>query len=308
MLKVSNLTKKFDQLIAVDNISFDVRQGEIFGFLGPNGAGKTTTINMLCSLVTPDSGTIELDGQDIHKAGAAVSKKHRNVPQEVALYEELNAVENLRFWGKCYKMKNMELNQRIDELLSITGLAERAKDRVKTYSGGMKRRLNMAAGMIHQPKLLLLDEPTVGIDPQARHNMLETVQQTAKSGTTILYTTHYMDEAEFLCDRLAIIDHGHILAMGSQDEIKQIVGENRILRINGKFDKQTAEQLPGKIADLALLSIAESEVTYSLPIKHGTGQFLEMLIKSGFEIDNLSIREPSLDSVFMKLTGREIRD
>lgn len=308
MLNVSNLTKSFGQLTAVDHISFDVQQGEIFGFLGPNGAGKTTTIHMLCSLATPDSGTIELDGQDIHKAGVSVRRKLGNVPQEVALYEELNAIENLRFWGTCYKMKKKELNHRIEELLTITGLTERAKDRVKTYSGGMKRRLNMAAGMIHQPKLLLLDEPTVGIDPQARHNMLETVQETAKSGTTILYTTHYMDEAEFLCDRLAIIDHGRILAIGTQDEIKQIVGENRILRINGKFDKNIAEKLPEKLKDLSLLSIADSEVTYSLPIKHGTGQFLEMLIKSGFEIDNLSIKEPSLDSVFMKLTGREIRD
>lgn len=308
MLKVTNLTKTFGQLTAVDHISFDVLEGEIFGFLGPNGAGKSTTINMICSLIKPDSGAIELDGQDVHTAGNAVRQKMGVVPQDVALYEEMNAIENLSFWGSLYHLKGSALKSRIEELLAVTGLQERAKDRVKTYSGGMKRRLNMAAGLLHKPKLLLLDEPTVGIDPQARHNMLDTVKEIAKSGTTILYTTHYMDEAEFLCHRLAIIDHGRILAKGSQDEIKQIVGENRLLRVTGSFDKSVAESLPETVKDLVMLSIADREVIYNLPVKYGTGQFLETLIKSGFEIDNLSIKEPSLDSVFIKLTGRELRD
>lgn len=308
MLKVTDLTKTFGQLTAVDHISFDVREGEIFGFLGPNGAGKSTTINMICSLMKPDSGSIELDGQDVHTAGDSVRQKLGVVPQDVALYEEMNALENLSFWGSLYKMKGSMLKSRIEELLQVTGLEDRAKDRVKTYSGGMKRRLNMAAGMLHNPKLLLLDEPTVGIDPQARHNMLDTVREIAKAGTTILYTTHYMDEAEDLCDRLVIIDHGRILASGSQDEIKQIVGENRLLRVTGSFDSSVAESLPQTVENLTLLSITDKEVVYNLPVKYGTGQFLETLIKSGFEIDNLSIKEPSLDSVFIKLTGRELRD
>ena len=308
MLKINNLAKSYGQLQAVDHISFEVKEGEIFGLLGPNGAGKTTTINMICALAKPDSGSIELDGQDIHQAGDAVRNDLGVVPQEVALYEDLNAIENLKFWGSLYKLKKKNLQPRIEQLLSVAGLSERAKDRVKTYSGGMKRRLNMAVGMIHKPKLLLLDEPTVGIDPQARHNMLDTVKDIAREGTTILYTTHYMDEAEMLCDRLAIMDHGRILAMGSQDEVKQIVGENRLLRVMGKFDKKVAEDLPNKLKDLSMISISDEEVVYSMPVKQGTGVFLETLIKSGFEIDNLSINEPSLDSVFIKLTGRELRD
>jgi ABC-2 type transport system ATP-binding protein len=308
MLRVSNLTKTFGQLTAVDRLSFEVNEGEIFGFLGPNGAGKTTTIHMICGLLDPDGGTIELDGQNLNRSGDSVRKKLGVVPQEVALYEDLNAVENLHFWGTLYGMKKADLKNRIGELIHMIGLEDRAKDRVKTYSGGMKRRLNMAAGLIHNPRLLLLDEPTVGIDPQARHNMLETVKTIAKSGTTILYTTHYMDEAETLCDRLAVIDHGRILAMGTQEEIQKIVGENRILRVTGTFDIPAAEALPDSITDLSLISISDKEVVYSLPVKYGTGQFIEKLIASGFEIDNLAIREPSLDSVFIKLTGRELRD
>lgn len=308
MLKTINLTKSYGSLLAVDRISIDVREGEIFGLLGPNGAGKTTTINMICALVKPDSGAIELDGQDMNRTGEGIRRHLGVVPQEVALYEDLNAVENLTFWGTLYGMKKKHVRKRIEELLEITGLTDRARERVRTYSGGMKRRLNMAVGMIHRPKLLLLDEPTVGIDPQARHNMLDTVKTVAQEGATILYTTHYMDEAEMLCDRLAIMDHGRILAMGTQNEIKQIVGENRLLRVVGRFDKITAETLPEKLKNLSLISISQDEAVYSLPLKQGTGEFLETLIKSGFEIDNLSINEPSLDSVFIKLTGRELRD
>jgi len=308
MLQITELTKRYKDLIAVDRISLEVNQGEIFGFLGPNGAGKTTTINCICGLLKPDSGSITINGQDVVHGGSRVRKMLGVVPQEVALYEEFNAIENLQFWGGLYGLKGKAFKSRIDQLLELTGLKERAKDAVKTYSGGMKRRLNMAAGMIHEPKLLLLDEPTVGIDPQGRHQMLDMVRQIAKQGTTILYTTHYMDEAEDLCDRLAIIDHGRILAMGTQTEVQQIVGENRLLKITGTFDKSVAESLPDKMKELVLLSIQENEVLYSLPIKQTTGAFLELLIKSGFDIDNLSIKEPSLDSVFIKLTGRELRD
>jgi ABC-2 type transport system ATP-binding protein len=308
MLQIENLSKKFNDLVAIDHISFQIRPGEIFGFLGPNGAGKTTTINCVCGLLKPDSGSIRIDDQEITSAGTQIRKKLGVVPQEVALYEELNAVENMRFWGGLYGLKGKQLKERIDQLIDLAGLKERIKDKVKTYSSGMKRRLNMAAGMIHQPKLLLLDEPTVGIDPQARHQMLETVRGFARNGTTILYTTHYLDEAEALCDRLAIIDHGRILAAGTQEEIKQIVGENRLLKVIGRFKHEVAEKLPARIKDLSLISIQEKEVVYSLPVKYGTGEFLEKLITSGFEIDHLSIKEPSLDSVFIKLTGRELRD
>ncbi len=308
MLKITELSKRYDNLIAVDQISFEVKEGEIYGFLGPNGAGKTTTINMICGLIKPDSGTIELNEQDLNRSGRQARKHIGVVPQEIALYEELSVSENLKFWGGLYCLKGKKLKSRMDELLDVINLKDRAKNQVKTLSGGMKRRLNMAAGLIHDPKLLLLDEPTVGIDPQARHNMLETIQDIARGGTTIIYTTHYMDEAEMLCDRVAIIDHGRILAKGTQDELKQIVGENRLLQVNGKFDRETAENLPKKIKGLNLLTLGDTEVVYTLPFSMGTGEFLNELIQSGFNIDNLIIKEPNLDSLFIKLTGRELRE
>ena len=308
MLKVSNLTKTFGRVVAVDHIDFKVSIGEIFGFLGPNGAGKTTTINMICGLLKPDSGDIELDGQLLTADRPSLRQKLGVVPQEIALYEELNAIENLNFWGQLYDMHGKILRSKISELLELSGLADRARDRVKTYSGGMKRRLNMIAGLLHNPALLLLDEPTVGIDPQARHNILDSVKEIAAQGTTILYTTHYLDEAEDLCDRLAIIDHGRILAMGTQEEMKQIVGENSIIRISGDIIKEEIEALVKRFPYINLESLQEREVLLSIPSAAGAGESIEAVINSGIKIDHLQIREPSLDSVFIKLTGRELRD
>jgi len=308
MLQVENLTKSFNGKLAVDHISFEVKRGEVFGFLGPNGAGKSTTINMICSLLKPDSGSIRINGVELNPDEPAMRQNLGVVPQDIALYQEISAVQNLTFWGQLYGLKGAILKERIDAMLNLCGLKDRAKDKVKNYSGGMKRRLNMAAGMLHNPDLLLLDEPTVGIDPQARHNILDVVKQIARKGTTVLYTTHYMEEAEELCDRLAIIDYGRILASGTKENITKIVGENRVLKINGIFTAEAAERLPKEIPNLAHISMREKEVVYSLPAHFGTGQFLEQLGKSGFIIENLSIKEPSLDSVFIKLTGRELRD
>ena len=308
MLKVSNLSKAFGHVIAVDRISFDISAGEIFGFLGPNGAGKTTTINMICGLLKPDNGEIELDGQNFTPDRANLRRKLGVVPQEIALYEELNAYENLKFWGQLYGMKGKDLRNRINELLNLSGLAGRIKDRVKTYSGGMKRRLNMMAGLIHNPALLLLDEPTVGIDPQARHNILDSVKEIAVQGTTILYTTHYLDEAEDLCDRLAIIDQGRILAMGTESEIKSTVGENSIIRITGNIKREVIDDLVKSHSNLHVESIKDREVLFSIPSKDGTGRVIESIIQSEINVENMQIKEPSLDSVFIKLTGKELRD
>ncbi|MBN1893292.1 ABC transporter ATP-binding protein [bacterium] len=308
MLTVSHVSKRFKDIAAVQDVSFEIRKGEIFGLLGPNGAGKTTTLNMICSLIKPDSGRIELDGMEVTDKNPGLRKKLGVVPQDVALYEEFSAVDNLKFWGGLYGLKGTPLKSRIAEVLSLVGLEERSRDRMKTYSGGMKRRLNLACGMIHNPGLLLLDEPTVGIDPQGRHAMLDMIRRAAKSGTTILYTTHYLDEAESLCDRLCIMDHGRVLATGNQDEIKRIVGENRIFKVTGVFEARNAEEMPGRIPELTLLSLRPNEVLYSLPVRQQTGKLIETLIASGFQIENLSIKEPSLDSVFLKLTGKELRD
>ncbi len=308
MLDLIDVSKSFGQHVAVDHVSFSVHKGEIFGFLGPNGAGKTTTINMICSLLKPDSGQIRVDGVDVVNSSPRWREQLGVVPQDVAVYEELSALENLHFWGRLYRLAKPALHMRVDELLEATGLKERARDRVKTYSGGMKRRLNLAIGMIHRPKLLLLDEPTVGIDPQGRHSMLDMVRAIAGSGTTILYTTHYLDEADLLCDRLAIIDRGRLLAMGTRDEISQIVGENRLVKVSGRFSAEMAQALPQTLTQVSLLSLQLSEVVYSLPLQTGTGVLIEKLLENGFVIDNLAIKEPSLDSAFLKLTGRELRD
>ncbi len=308
MLTVTDLTKSFGTLLAVDHVSFDVKEGQVFGFLGPNGAGKTTTINMICNLLKPDSGSITLDGEDLTSGRAALRKKLGVVPQEIALYEELNAIENLNFWGSLYDLSASVLKRRVSDLLELAGLLDRAKDRVKTYSGGMKRRLNMMAGLLHKPKLLLLDEPTVGIDPQARHHILNTVRQIAKEGTTILYTTHYLDEAEDLCDRLAIIDHGRILTMGTQEQIVQIVGENSLIKISGDISERAIEELARTFDGLNIETLDDNQVVLSLPSKEHTGRLIEALIRSDIVLENLQIKEPSLDSVFIKLTGRELRD
>ena len=308
MLEIKELSKSFNGLNAVDSISFIVNKSEIFGFLGPNGAGKSTTINLICSLLKPDSGSIFLEGTRITSANPSIRKHLGVVPQDIALYQDLNAIENLKFWGGLYGLKGAELKNRVDELLALMDLTDRSKDKIKNYSGGMKRRLNLACGIIHRPKLLLLDEPTVGIDPQGRHKLLEVIKDFAKLGMTIFYTTHYLDEAEALCDRLAIIDFGKILAIGTQEEIKQIVGENRYLKVTGSFDKKDAETLVKEINELELISQQDQEIVYSLPVKYGTGEFLEKMIAKGFHIENFSIKEPSLDSAFIKLTGRELRD
>lgn len=308
MLNVSNLSKAFGSVIAVDRISFNISVGEIFGFLGPNGAGKTTTINMICGLLKPDNGEIELDGQLFTADRPSLRQKLGVVPQDIALYEELNAIENLNFWGQLYGLKGKVLRNRINDLLELSGLAGRAKDRIKNYSGGMKRRLNMMAGLIHKPALLLLDEPTVGIDPQARHNILDSVKEIAAQGTTILYTTHYMDEAEDLCDRLAIIDQGRILAMGTESDIKKSVGENSIIRVTGNIKREVIDAFVKSHSNLHVESIKDREVLFSIPSRDGTGRVIESIIQSEISVENMQIKEPSLDSVFIKLTGKELRD
>jgi len=307
MLKIHHLFKRFNTLVAVDDISFQVQSGEIFGLLGPNGAGKSTTINIICGLVRADSGQVFLDEEEMTPNSTAVKQKLGIVPQDIALYEDLNALDNLKFWGSLYKIPRKQLLSKIQNILELTGLTERAKDKVKTYSGGMKRRLNMAAGLLHNPKLLLLDEPTVGIDPQARHNMLQLVKQIAAQGTTILYTTHYLEEAEDLCDRLAIMDHGKILAMGTQDEIKEIVSENTMVKLAGQFETSQLQEF-SKEVNSELVTASETDAVFSIPPSSGTGEFIEKMMNRGWIIQNLQIKEPSLDSVFIKLTGRELRD
>ncbi len=308
MIHVEDLQKTYGSLRAVDGISFEVPEGQLFGFLGPNGAGKTTTLSMVSGLLKPDSGRVSIAGMDVWSEPKKAKRILGLVPQDLALYEELSARENLMFWGSLFDLPKAQLKANIDLWLDRVGLADRAKEAVSKFSGGMKRRLNLAIGLVHNPKVVLLDEPTVGIDPQARNNILDIIRQIAKEGTTILFTTHHLEEAEALCDRIAIMDHGRILETGSIEELAKVVGDGDVVTVNGPF---TATKFRSVLEDedVNILSTTEHTGTVSLnPDQMNIVTLLTKLGAGGIEIRDVSIQKPSLESVFLKLTGRELRD
>jgi ABC-2 type transport system ATP-binding protein len=293
----------------VDGISFEVKKGELYGLLGPNGAGKTTTMSMLAGLLRPDEGRIFFDGVELSADPIRIKGELGVVPQETALYDTLSARENLRFWAGMYGLRGDALGKAVDRALEQVGLTGRAKEPVKGFSGGMKRRLNLALGLVHGPRAVLMDEPTVGIDPQARANILDAVRTVAAAGTTIVYTTHYLEEAEALCDRVAIIDHGKILAEGTVDELKRRVGEKEVLTVSGTFDVEKGREVLGAIPGAQILVAEAGKVILSVA---GSGKTaidaLSRVLSSGLELEGVEIRPPSLNSVFLDLTGRELRD
>ncbi len=308
MIRVEELRKSYGRTLAVDGISFQARPGEIFGLLGPNGAGKTTTISILSGLLAPTAGSVTVDGRPMSPTAAAVKRTMGIVPQEIALYDELNARENLSFWGGLYGLSGSRLRGRVDEVLALIGLTDGAGDRVKTFSGGMKRRLNLGLGLVHEPTVLLLDEPTVGVDPQARINILEVIRQVAASGKTVLYTTHYMQEAEELCQRLAIMDHGRILAEGSVEELKRMVGEGEIVTVRGRFSaEEMRRSLDGNV-DVRAVSLEDHQAMLAVQGGRGSTRVLQDLLARSLAIEEIAVRQPSLEQVFIKLTGRELRD
>ncbi len=308
MLKIEHLSKTFDSIKAVDDISFEVKKGEIFGFLGPNGAGKTTAISMISGLLKPDSGKITIDSMDLESNLRSIKKIMGVVPQDMAFYEELTASENLLFWGRLQGVKRKILEERIQIYLQATGLLGRENDPLKKYSGGMKRRINLIIGLIHQPKLLLLDEPTIGIDVQTRLNIFNLIKEASSQGTTILYTTHNLQEAEELCHRIAIMDQGKILAIGTLEELIQIVGEKDIIIISGKFSVDQGRNITSLFKDATVLSLKEGKIILSLEASKKIPMLLEEFFKQGIGIDDVSIKQPNLESVFLKLTGRELRE
>jgi ABC-2 type transport system ATP-binding protein len=292
----------------VDGISFDVPEGELFGFLGPNGAGKTTTLSMISGLLKPDQGSVSISNIDVWQSPKQAKRLLGLVPQDVALYGELTARQNLMFWGSLYQVEKSVLKANINTWLQRVGLADRDKEPVAKFSGGMKRRLNLAIGLVHNPRVVLLDEPTVGIDPQARNTILELVRAIAREGTTILFTTHHLEEAEALCDRIAIMDHGRILETGSVQELAKVVGDEDIVILRGSF---TAVQLNRILENerITLLNIADHAAT--LGLKHGgihLAALVQKLGEAGVDITDVTMQKPSLESVFLKLTGRELRD
>lgn len=311
ILDVQNLSKKYGDFEAVKGISFTIQEGEIFSLLGPNGAGKTTTISMLSTLYEPSSGDASIGGNSVSKQPMEVRNIIGVVPQDLALYEELTARENLVFWGQMYGLGGKALNTRIDEVLEQIGLADKAGNRVKTYSGGMKRRVNIGVGLLHKPRLLFMDEPTVGIDPQSRRAILDTVKDLNRQGMTVLYTTHYMEEAAELSDRVGIIDYGQLIALGTQKELTQQVGESEtlILHIGENEDAaslaETLRPLPG------ILEATPSEQQIAL-ITPDAEEILASVVSAanerGIKIRSIDIREPNLEAVFLHLTGRALRD
>lgn len=308
MLKISHLSKSYDSLKAVDDISLEIKKGEIFGFLGPNGAGKTTTISIIAGLLKADSGKIFIDSLDLDTDLRRIKKIMGVVPQEMAFYEELTAKENLLFWGKLQGMRRRVLEERIHYYLKLTGLLGRENEALKKYSGGMKRRINLIIGLIHQPKLLLLDEPTLGIDIQTKLNIYETIKEASARETTILYTTHNLQEAEELCQRIAIIDQGKILASGSLKELIKIVGERDVAIISGNFNTEQGREVISSLKDTEVLSLEDGKIILSLEASKKIPLLLEEFFKEEISIDDISIKQPNLESVFLKLTGKELRE
>ena len=309
MIEVEGLRKSFGELVAVDDVSFSVNPGEIFGLLGPNGAGKTTTINMICGVLRPDGGRVVIHDRDIWIEPKKVKQTLGVVPQEIAVYEDLSARDNLSFWGSLYGLSGKSLKNRVNESLTRVGLSDRATDKVKNFSGGMKRRLNLCMGLLHRPQVLLLDEPTVGIDPQARLNILEVVRDVAVSGTTVLYTTHYMDEAQDLCDRIAIIDHGKILTIGTLEELTRLAGEAEVLRLTGPFGDPEARDRLGAVEGVRILKADDRVAVLSVESKGpGLLAVLPRILEADLGVEDVSIQRPNLQSVFISLTGKELRD
>jgi len=308
MIKVEQLRKQYGDLTAVEDVSFEVRAGEIFGLLGPNGAGKTTTIGCISSLLAPTSGRVTVDGHDVVQDGIAARSSLGVVPQEVALYDDLSAKENLAYWGGAQGLRGSKLHERITAVLELTGLSDRAKEPIKRFSGGMKRRLNFACGMVHQPKVLLLDEPTVGVDPQSRVRLMELVREQVRAGTCVLYTTHYMEEAETLCDRLGIIDHGRIIAQGTLQELRAMVGERDLLRLTGVFEPRAVRASLSNMDGVEVMQVDETLLCLSVSnASHRLPSIFSALNSHG-EVRGTTLTEPSLESLFIKLTGKELRE
>ena len=308
MIEVNNLRKKYGDIDALKGVSFRVQAREIYGLLGPNGAGKSTTIGILCGLVRPDAGQASLNGIDIARRPVDARRVLGVVPQEVALYSEFSARDNLAFFGRLYGLSGAALRGAIERALARVSLADRATEPIESYSGGMLRRLNIAAGLLHDPSVVLMDEPTVGLDPQTRASILELVRSIAAGGAAVVYTTHYLDEAERLCDRIGIIDHGAILAEGTLQELRQAAGAREIIALRGTFKTDLVAREMDAHPHYELIKASEMELL--LTVQHAEQQLAGLLAIAATlgTVREVAIRQPSLENLFIKLTGRELRE
>lgn len=307
MIQVNNLSKSFEEHKAVNNVNFKIDKGEIFGFLGPNGAGKSTTINMMSTILQSDEGSILIDGIDLKENPNKCKELIGVVPQEISLYDEFSAYENLLFWGNLYQIPKKELKQRIETILELIGLSDRKNDLIKTYSGGMKRRINIASAILHNPKVLFMDEPTVGVDPQSRNRIFEIVETLNKQGMTIVYTTHYMEEVERLCNRIAIIDKGSIIAQGTQDELQKQSNVEEQMEI--AFEKISKEQLDS-LKDTLKLNLTQDnqKVIIECDVNKDLSKIISACNAIDLQIEDLELKKVNLEAIFLSFTGKQLRD
>jgi ABC-2 type transport system ATP-binding protein len=309
VLEAAGLRKSFRDLVAVDGVGFHIAEGETYGLLGPNGAGKTTTISIVCGLLERDAGEVIVDGRAMSTTATAAKSAIGYVPQDLAIYPDLTARENLVFFGRLHGLGGADLRRRVDEVLDVVGLADRADDRSEEYSGGMKRRLNIALGLLHGPRLLVLDEPTVGVDPQSRNAILESVERLSTAGMAVLYTTHYMEEAERLCDRVGIIDDGQIKAEGTPSELVAMVGGNDRIHLDATGDLAGAatavEALP------AVVEATASDGAIDVLVRgaaHALPEVIGVAAGAGASVVSVGVEQPNLEAVFLHLTGKALRD
>ncbi|BDG79120.1 MULTISPECIES: ABC transporter ATP-binding protein [Bacillus] len=311
MLQAENIKKAYGKKTIVKGISFSLKKGESFGLLGPNGAGKSTTISMISGLVPLDGGEITVGGYAIGKDTNKAKQKIGIVPQEIALYPTLTAQENLVFWGKMYGLTHGEAKKRSAEVLEYVGLTERAKDKIETFSGGMKRRINIGAALMHKPELLIMDEPTVGIDPQSRNHILETVKQLNETGMTVIYTSHYMEEVEYLCDRIGIIDQGEMIAIGTKNDLCSRLGGDTIIQMTVSGADEGFLSAVRSLAYVNDVTVSESELKIEVAAAHHEKVVTSLLTEAAAHQTNLlslQVQEPNLERLFLNLTGRTLRD
>lgn len=308
-LSVKNLSKKFGDLIALDSVSLDVIDGETFGLLGPNGAGKSTLINIICGVLAYDEGSLEFFGVERNEPTIEFKMSIGVIPQEISLYDKLTARENLEFFGKLYDLSGSTLGSKIEENLKLVGLKDRQNDRIETFSGGMKRRINIACSILHSPKFILMDEPTVGIDPQSRNLIFDVIEKLHGMGVTIVYTSHYMEEVERLCQNITILDHGKVIAQGTKSELIALIGVVDTIEIDlGEASETDAGIVTEKFHEM---QPSLKENILFLKTENGSeklGGIISVLSDSGVMIKRVHVREPNLENVFLHLTGKELRD
>lgn len=308
MLNVEHIAKSFGKKEVVRDISFSVEKGESFGLLGPNGAGKSTTISMICGLVSYDSGDIIVDGVSVKDKPMVAKRKIGIVPQDIALYPTISARDNLIFWGKMYGLNNAQVKKRADEVLDYVGLRDRAKDKIETFSGGMKRRINIGAALMHEPDLLIMDEPTVGIDPQSRNHILETVKQLNEHGMTVIYTSHYMEEVEYLCKRIAIVDHGQLIALGTKEDLVNQITNHTIIKLKINEVKDEFVTFVENLAHVERVVAKEQGVDIFVTDEKVIGDIVSATVTHHLPIESLEVEKPNLEALFLQLTGRSLRD